>query len=72
MMKDKFNEIPVAMVKQGEVLKLLFDYRSRFEEYSDEDENGDETYFEKEELVDVLNSLIVKVQKLDKIFIKKE
>ena len=71
-MKDKFNEIPVAMVKQGEVLKLLFDYRSRFEEYSDEDENGDETYFEKEELVDVLNSLIVKVQKLDKIFIKKE
>lgn len=72
MMKDKFNEIPVSMVKQGEVLKLLFDYRSRFEEYSDEDKNGDETYFEKEELVDVLNSLIVKVQKLDKIFIKKE
>lgn len=72
MMKDKFNEIPVAMIKQGEVLKLLFDYRSHFEEYSEEDENGDETYFEKEELVDVLDSLIVKVQKLDKIFIKKE
>lgn len=71
-MKDKFNEIPVSMVKQGEVLKLLFDYRSRFEEYNEEDENGDETYFEKEELVDVLDSLIVKVQKLDKIFIKKE
>lgn len=71
-MEDKFNEIPVSMVKQGEVLKLLFDYRSRFEEYNEEDENGDETYFEKEELVEVLDSLIVKVQKLDKTFIKKE
>lgn len=71
-MKDKFNEIPVSMIKQGEVLKLLFDYRSRFEEYSEEDENGDETYFEKEEIIDMLDSLIVKVQKLNKIFIKKE
>ena len=71
-MKDKFNEIPVSMIKQGEVLKLLFDYRSHFEEYSDEDENGDETYFEKGEIIGMLDSLIVRVQKLDKIFIKKE
>ena len=71
-MKDKFNEIPISMIKQVEVLKLLFNYRSHFEEYSDENESGDETYFEKGEIIDMLDSLIARVQNLDKMFIKKE